>query len=149
MTRINIGVGVDELCDVHLRAEARELPRVFRHCLKWDGRVRIELPTLGQGHELFFAPYGAWLCARSTALWAECLHRGFLGSADTLASRLKEFRSRWDGRGLVMGAHSQALGRGIIKARILERLAGMSREPIWTGRRMPVWCQHIALKAVS
>lgn len=76
MTRINV-VPVQELCDQHLLAEWRELPRMggmARRCS--DGR-RPDCYTLGEGHMKFFLDKGVYLEHRHTALTRELLARGF------------------------------------------------------------------------
>lgn len=82
MTRINV-VPPSELCDAHLGAEYRELPRVFP--LVRRAIARGELPTdprnparyvLGRGHVRFFYPRLGWLAARYDEIVAECRRRG-------------------------------------------------------------------------
>ena len=74
MTRINV-VPVQELCDQHLLAEYRELPRVFRLAKPCD-----QLPknyVLGTGHVKFFFNKLAFLTQRHKAIVAELTKRGF------------------------------------------------------------------------
>ena len=79
MTRINV-VPVTELCDKHLVAEYRELPRVFalaRPCN--DAPTKY---TLGAGHVKFFYDKLGWLLARQKSLIAEMKRRGFKPTHD-------------------------------------------------------------------
>ncbi len=74
MTRINV-VPVKELCDKHLLAEYRELPRVFKLA-----RVCYDAPsayTLGSGHVKFFYNKLKWLDVRFAQLVLEMRKRGF------------------------------------------------------------------------
>ena len=74
MTRINV-VPVRELCDQHLLAEYRELPRVFNLA-----RVAPDAPkeyTLGAGHVKFFYDKLTYLIERYKRIVDECLARGF------------------------------------------------------------------------
>ena len=77
MTRINV-VPVQELCDKHLLAEYRELPRIFtcaREPLPGE-RFPTEY-TLGAGHMKFFYDKLAYLKDRFYELVSECRKRGF------------------------------------------------------------------------
>ena len=78
MTRINV-VPVAELCDQHLLAEARELPRIPNHVVKKGGIVNtIEGDyRLGAGHVRFFYDKLFWLYKRYADLLWECAGRGF------------------------------------------------------------------------
>ena len=74
MTRINV-VPPAELCDKHLLAEYRELPRIFslaRLCP--DGPKEY---VLGAGHMLFFFDKLQFLYDRYLDLVVECERRGF------------------------------------------------------------------------
>lgn len=74
MTRINV-VPVKELCDKHLLAEYRELPRVFGLA-----KVCHDIPTqytLGKGHVKFFYNKLEFLDKRFKQLVKEMLRRGF------------------------------------------------------------------------
>lgn len=80
MTRINL-VPPQELCDQHLLAEHRELVRIPNAIVK--GRAVVDLTSipkqfvLGTGHVKFFYDKLMFLHFRYTALYAECLRRGF------------------------------------------------------------------------
>jgi len=85
MTRINV-VPPNELCNKHLIAEYRELPRVFR-LAREDANIPAEY-TLGKGHVTFFYNKLAYLISRQTLIIEECKHRGF--DVKFNASSLKE-----------------------------------------------------------
>ena len=58
MTRINVGICEEELCDQHLVAEYRELPRLFGHIPKGP------IPgcfTLGRGHVNYCSQFQGFL----------------------------------------------------------------------------------------
>lgn len=74
MTRINV-VPPSELCDKHLLAEYRELPRVFalaRPCLDAPKEY-----VLGRGHVKFFYDKLGFLEDRFDMIVSECKKRGF------------------------------------------------------------------------
>ena len=82
MTRINLGIAPYELCDQHLLAEYRELPRMrafaMKRLAKYGGPgPRPEHFTLGTGHMAFFLPYGLSLEYRWRCLKREMEFRGF------------------------------------------------------------------------
>lgn len=74
MTRINV-VPVEELCDKHLLAEYRELPRVFKLARPCDDAPKTY--TLGSGHVKFFYDKLGYCAERFTALKQEMKKRGF------------------------------------------------------------------------
>jgi deoxyribonuclease (pyrimidine dimer) len=79
MTRINVAVKPIELTDKHLIAEHREIKRI-PNCIK-KGRYNLDgIPeqfTLGKGHVKFFYNKLSYLHDRYTALYNECINRGF------------------------------------------------------------------------
>lgn len=82
MTRINC-VPPDQLCQQHLVAEYRELPRIFgaveKAILRGERPNDSRNPTaykLGTGHVRFFYPRLGYLVNRQTALIAEMQRRG-------------------------------------------------------------------------
>lgn len=78
MTRINV-VPVRELCDQHLLAEWRELPRMRSYAEKTKSAAS-DIPagyTLGEGHMKFFLDKGLFLENRHAELTSELLLRGF------------------------------------------------------------------------
>lgn len=136
MTRINIGIPAVELCDEHLVVEYRELPRMRSfvvqrlRCFVGTG-PRPEEPTLDFGHMCYFIPYGKWLRARFESLVAEMVYRGF---QPTFIWR--EYPVQFTVLDLPPG--HEDIGRPLLRARILCRLAGM-RSPRWTNRTPPSW----------
>lgn len=128
MTRINC-VPVEELCDQHLLAEYRELPRVFG--LVQGAIARGEQPhdrrnplayTLGRGHCRFFYPRLLFLHWRHLSLVKEAQARGFqLTFTYSLRGQHGDIPSAWWGD-WEPGAAALALNR----ARLAERLATMS-----------------------
>ena len=84
MTRINAGVPPSALCDQHLIAEYRELPRVRSLALKYAQHPLHVLHSrqpnkfkLGTGHVLFFVDKGAYLQQRWSLICNEMRSRGF------------------------------------------------------------------------
>lgn len=84
MTRINV-VPVTELCNKHLHAEHREMPRLVGNLQKSLNRKSkpfsmTEIPTeykLGTGHVKFFMDKFAFLHKRHKELTQELLRRGY------------------------------------------------------------------------
>jgi deoxyribonuclease (pyrimidine dimer) len=137
MTRINC-VPVQELCDQHLLAEYRELPRVPYGVLA--GRLQPSYPdapaiyTLGPGHIKFFVNKCAWLMLRHDDIRVEMLHRGMVPALSRMeVVKMGElYRKRcwglWQPSNRDMGVNRQ---------RLSDRLATMKREPRWTDRSPP------------
>lgn len=117
MTRVNVGIEPHELCDQHLIAEYRELPRCFA---SFKQRPPEQF-TLGRGHVTWCAQYPGMLADRHRALVAEMRRRGFRVSypeppvADGARPEQKEV----------------ARARRIVLERIRERLGSM-KEPRWS-----------------
>lgn len=136
MTRINLGIEPAELCDQHLIAELRELPRAFAFTSSpnlIDGPFR-----LGTGHVLWCARWPGTLADRYRALVGEMRWRGF---------KVSEPEPRGDGARV--DAEALALARAVLVPRLLERIADMKRDPRWTGRRIPAWtCSALGQRAV-
>jgi len=88
MTRINV-VPVAELCDKHLLAEYRELPRVFklaRECNEAPAQY-----TLGTGHVKFFFNKLSFLTERHKSIVKELTTRGFsIRYPEAPVSRLRQ-----------------------------------------------------------
>lgn len=129
MTRINLGIEPAELCDAHLLAEYRELPRI------WRFRAVSAAPphfTLGKGHVLWCAQYPRTLADRFASLVAELEYRGF---APQFRSALPEAATS-DKRA---PEHEIARARPILQARIIEKLGTGKRAPRWTMRDRPAW----------
>lgn len=77
MTRINL-VPPEELCDQHLLAEWRELPRLALAATKAAADCKLpEVYVLGAGHMKFFYDKGIFLERRHRVLTAELKARGF------------------------------------------------------------------------
>jgi deoxyribonuclease (pyrimidine dimer) len=76
MTRINL-VPPNELCNQHLIAEYRELPRVFALARPLPDSEMPKQYTLGKGHVKFFYDKLTYLENRFTLLVNECIKRGF------------------------------------------------------------------------
>lgn len=121
MTRVNMGVEPRELCDQHLVAEYRELPRVFAYDRVVPGPFR-----LGKGHVLWCSQWPGTLAKRYRALVAEMRHRGFTVN-----------HPEPHGDGAHAPAEALRAARPIVVARIQERLANMN--PRWTNRPIPDW----------
>ena len=137
MSRINIGIRPNELCDQHLIAEYRELPRMraFAHeRYARFGRVgpRPTEPTLGTGHMAFWLPYGIDLMMRYNDLCAEMRRRGF--------------RPKLEWRGymfqlLLLTPEEESACRALLIPRIQDRLRTMKRTPTWTNAQRPAWAE--------
>ena len=80
MTRINL-VHPSKLCDQHLLAELRELPRIPNGVISGRLKMRyVDAPAryvLGAGHVKFFVNKLRWLWMRYAALMAEAKRRRF------------------------------------------------------------------------
>ena len=74
MTRINVGIDPKTLCDQHLIAEYRELPRL------WNFKSKTKPPPffkLGSGHVIWCAQYQGMLVDRFKSIVDEMFYRGF------------------------------------------------------------------------
>lgn len=126
MTRINVGVHPNELCDQHLVAEYRELPRVF----SYKDRV-IDGPfRLGTGHVLWCSQFPGTMAARYRSLVSEMQYRGFVVNHPDPK-----------GDGPLASEEAVALARPIVIERIQKRLASMD-VPRWTKREPPSWAKN-------
>lgn len=76
MTRINV-VPVEELCNQHLFAEWREMPRVVSYLKKAKNKDIPPKYVLGQGHVRFFYDKFFWLYKRHRQLTMELINRGY------------------------------------------------------------------------
>lgn len=122
MTRINVGVPPSELCDQHLVAEYRELPRL------WSFRPKSPAPPhfcLGRGHVLWCAQYPGMLAARYLELVAEMRHRGFKVSYPR--------PPEWAVGGAWPGRSEVRMAAAVVRVRLGERLREM-RGVRWTRR---------------
>lgn len=134
MTRINIGIDPSELCDQHLVAEYRELPRMRAFALARLAKYgncgpRPELPTLGHGHMAYFLPFGLFLSERFESLASEMRLRGF-----TPALGWRDYP--WGGD--IPSLHL-VVAVPFLMARIRDRLRAMRRQPTWTNAVRPGW----------
>jgi len=129
MTRVNVGIEPRELCDQHLLAEIRELPRCYSYRTDagpWEF-------TLGKGHVLWCARYFGSLHTRHMGLWAEALFRGFNVRMPPSPQRLtSDNAGRWS---ISDAWHA----RPLLRERISLRLSQMIRVPKWTKRERPAW----------
>lgn len=133
MTRINVGIQPAALCDQHLIAEYRELPRMvaFSHTTS----VIPDVPfTLNTGHMKSCVRYGAFLASRHASLVAEMQSRGFvprntpIQPHDFSPACRHTPAAQW-----ILDAY------WIVVARIRDRLSTMRRAPTWTKRERPEW----------
>lgn len=112
MTRINC-VPVTELCDKHLVAEYRELPRIAKLA-----RVAQDAPknyVLGTGHVKFFYDKGAYLGQRFQQLVAEMQRRGFKTNYTTYRQHDDGLNWNW-----IPTVADRYLNRGRITDRLME-----------------------------
>lgn len=119
MTRINC-VPVEELTDLHLLAEYRELPRVYKLVQKViEKGADIDIPSnyrLGTGHVKFFYDKGTWLKRRfELEIVPELIKRGF-------KLNFKEYRNHPKGWDNDYYPTEEAIS--INRKRIKERLGG-------------------------
>lgn len=93
MTRINV-VEASELENMHLMAEYRELPRVFKLATQFKSSNKKEdFPleyTLGKGHVKFFYNKLLWLFNRQKSLIEELIKRGYRISFTTPEELIKD-----------------------------------------------------------
>lgn len=116
----------EELCDQHLFAEYRELPR------EW-GKVTKKVPVefrLGSGHLLWCRHFQGMLYDRYVAIVKEIQFRGkwnisYPDPPVEAANGLRPPQSEID------------KARPIVLARIKERLSTMKVPPTWTKRNVP------------
>jgi deoxyribonuclease (pyrimidine dimer) len=123
MTRINVGVQPQELCDAHLLAEMREMLRVPNKVK--SGRYRLDIPlpskfTLGSGHERFFIDKLQYLHKRYLSLREDALNRGF---------NCQDFSTSFENlpKELYNDYEERVEDRDTILERINERLRNMKR----------------------
>jgi deoxyribonuclease (pyrimidine dimer) len=136
MTRINL-VPPEELCDQMLRAEIRELPRVFPLAEKFwtNGGQMHELPkeySLGKGHVRFFYAHYHFLYSRFYDLLHEAHSRGF---QQVYAQQVELGVSKWPLFSTCASACLAQWSRRAVmlnRQRIGQRLREMKREPKWT-----------------
>lgn len=155
MTRINLGIGIRELCDQHLIAEYRELPRIWR--MLTDAIARntdpetgeptgfIWIPgafTLGEGHMAYFQDKGGFLHIRWMGLRAEMVCRGMIPNMEW-----RQWPASFRGHCLTQDIPNDRVMQGRLQLirRINERLASMwahqnnTYHPRWSQREIPAW----------
>ena len=125
MTRVNVGISPTELCDQHLIAEYRELPRVFAY----KNRTLPGPFRLGKGHVIWCSQFPGTMADRYRLLVAEMRFRGF-------TVNYPEPR----GDGAYAPANRVVEARPIVQERIQTRLKGMP-EAHWTRRDVPPWAK--------
>jgi hypothetical protein len=141
MTRINAPIPVEELCDIHLLSEIRELPRIFAYCAAWDGvTIRQPFAKLNKGHLLFWSRFSGYLFERYQWLRHEAHVRGFHTGYDDVGILIK---NNLDPRNLVMARPSiPETYIAELRERICGRFLEMDRDPVWTVRTAPEWCRE-------
>jgi hypothetical protein len=132
MTRINC-VPVTELCDAHLIAEYRELPRVFKLAKVLSTKQKPTEYVLGKGHVLFFYDKLKYLVNRQSAILIEMHLRGFKATHN---NPWQLVTSEHVAQGLHNNWHPSDTDKEINRARLIERLANMSNKK-WTNRQTP------------
>jgi deoxyribonuclease (pyrimidine dimer) len=137
VTRINLGIASSDLCDQHLLAEYRELPRIWSDVSKLlqRGEGVYHIPntfTLGTGHVCYFRNKGRYLHTRWESLCAEMRGRGF---AVNLQWR------EWPSEELYQDIpqETEVAAAPQLQARICDRLRTMTRSPTWTRCIPPTW----------
>jgi hypothetical protein len=138
VTRINTGIDPTELCDQHLLAEYRELPRMCPFAQKRIDRYGNAGPrpksfTLGSGHMAFHLPFGAYLAERWHGLKAELIRRGMTPTLD--------WRGYPESLSMPMPKTQLKKARPLIITRIQERLFYMTRKT-WTNTPIPGWAKE-------
>lgn len=119
MTRINAGIEVVELCDAHLLAEHRELPRI-PNTIK-SGKANLNIQPLkfklGSNHVKFFYPRLKYLKNRYKSIYNECIKRGF---------NVQDYSDSFSGIDFrLFGDWNDKYARKILVPRINERLETM------------------------
>lgn len=138
MTRINVGIDPSLLCDQHLAAEYRELPRIYNLAVRYRDHIRCPfvrdgvIPSsfrLGKGHMKFFIDKGRYLEQRWRSICDERRRRGHVVNL-SWRSWPANLNGNWT---------PSIEDRRIVEVRVAERLARMrsnpdeSKHPRWTG----------------
>ena len=89
MTRVNVGIPVETLCDAHLLAEGREIKRIPNVIAKGKFSMKGQPKqfTLGTGHVKYFYDKQLYLLERYKQIHQECLARGF---------NVQDYSSAWN-----------------------------------------------------
>jgi hypothetical protein len=132
MTRINVGIDPKELCDQHLLAEYKELPRCLhpKFGLYKPSRKIPDHFKLGTGHMLWCAQFAFSLQSRFVRLIGEMKHRGFKPQWENPPPAYND--KAWT-------EDDEEYARPILIDRILDRLVTMKRQPTWFRRPTPEW----------
>jgi deoxyribonuclease (pyrimidine dimer) len=113
MTRINV-VPVEELCNQHLFAEWRELPRMNSYAMKASNGPIPKEYTLGTGHMRFFLDKKDWLEDRHSKLTTELLKRGYaLGNLSKFI-----MSDRWGNKSFIPDQKALTINRERISVRL-------------------------------
>jgi hypothetical protein len=126
MTRINAGIPPSTLCDQHLIAEYRELPRMVAFAHKRQDAPDVPF-TLNRGHMVSCVRYGAYLADRHACIIHEMKRRGFNPAIPSVQAA--DFPEACRHRPSIAWLEEAA---EIVGGRIRERLAGMKRRPRFT-----------------
>jgi deoxyribonuclease (pyrimidine dimer) len=129
MTRINATIKPSQLCDQHLLAEYRELPRIFTLANKKSASNSFEeLPekfTLGKGHVKFFYDKLYFLATRYEEIVKELQKRGYTLDQEIISSvRLSYKNSYWY---LCGDFESTPEAHALLCIRLKERLKSMKK----------------------
>lgn len=123
MTRINVGISPKELKDKHLLAEHREIKRIPNAIKNGLADLNKKIPDefcLGFGHVRFFYNKLLYLKYRYSALYTECVRRGF---------NVTNYQGAWDGMPSNLMNHYQPSEKDVllIHGRLVNRNAYAGR----------------------
>ena len=127
MTRINLGIEPAELCDQHLVAEYRELPRIFNFAAKTPAPEHFKL---GSGHVKWCAKYLGTMKDRQISIVEEMKRREFTVNFSDVPTV--------NDNDLYCSGFEVITARALLQERINERLNGMKRIS-WTKTKKPDW----------
>ena len=160
MTRINLSIEPWELCDQHLLAEYKELPRVQTLLMKKlekqsIGDILKEIPkdfTLGKGHVKFFLSTQRYLYLRFHELKAELLKRGVNAQIDYQIKLQQEihFQQFWGDPFWNTLKYDMSLIRAKMHLRLLERepkKATYNGDPITNWREFVLYSSGVLIQA--
>ncbi len=133
MTRINVGVPVEQLCDQHLVAEYRELPRMVGFACRSTIVLDMDF-RLNAGHMKSCVRYGAYLAERHEKLVEEMRHRGFKPKLPPVKQdQFPSYCQRYPSVPWLASAEV------LVRVRITNRLMTMKRQPTWSKQERPPW----------
>jgi hypothetical protein len=128
MTRINVGVAPTELCDQHLMAEYRELPRMIGYARRHTRDCAPIRPfTLGTGHMNCMLPFGSYLHQRYDELVRELRWRDYSINPQPFVWPIKSY--------VIEDSFFEA-ARPIVQQRLIAKLPLCAR---WTLCLRPDW----------